>query len=100
MDLMLNAYWEPVGVDWINWFMYDSDYGERNWSEVETIFKQGEDGRLDEVENEFDDGYGAHDADGTPICYDVKSLYDYIKQYEKPIYEVLKNPIPKPKKKK
>lgn len=96
----LGAYWTEEGVEWIYWFMDESDYGERDWRNIDTVVQKTDSGKYEKVEDEFNDGYGAHDEDGNPVCYDVKSLYDYIKQYEKPVYEVIKNPIPNPKKSK
>ena len=42
-------------IDWINWFVYETNYGQKDM--------QG------------------RDENGNPICYDVKSLYEYIEQY-------------------
>jgi hypothetical protein len=45
------------GVDWINWFIWENNYGTKKLE--------------------------ATDENGTPICYSVESLYDYVKQYLK-----------------
>ena len=91
-DKLLNAFWSPEGVEWIYWFIEDSDYGKKVWDENDVMIHINNEGEKEEIPNEFDDGYGAHNAKGEPICYDIKSLYDYVKQYEKPTYDVIKNP--------
>ena len=94
-DLLLKTHWSQEGVEWIYWFIDDAEYGEKVWTKKETVIKLKEDDTYEEIENPFDDGYGAHDKNGNPICYDTKSLYEYLKQYEKPTYKVLKNPVHK-----
>jgi len=46
------------GYDWFGWFCHESDFGERK----------------------YDGGYGAFDADGKPICYDVESLWEMLEK--------------------
>jgi hypothetical protein len=50
--------WTPEGVDWLEWFMWESDFGKN--------------------------GCTSHEADGTPICYDFESTWKYLQQYEVP----------------
>lgn len=93
VDQFLNAYWTEAGVEWIYWFMYDSEYGQKDWSKIDVVLSEGENGDYKEVKNKYTDSFGAHDSDGNPICYDTKSLYEYVKHFEKPVYEVIKNPV-------
>lgn len=65
-DLTLSISYNIEGVDWINWFIYENDYGNKDWS----VF--GKDSSK----------YGAFDKLGNPICYDVESLYNFIQEYE------------------
>jgi len=46
------------GYDWFSWFCLESDFGKK----------------------EYDGGYGAFDADGKPICYDIKSLWELLEE--------------------
>jgi len=55
-DLLWKEVYSEEGRDWINWFMYENDFGD---SELE-----------------------AFDSDGNLICQDIDSLYDYIEQYK------------------
>lgn len=50
--------WTQEGIDWLEWFMLESDFGQN--------------------------GCNANEADGTPICYDTESTWKYLQQYEIP----------------
>ena len=60
IDLMWSQVLTDEGLDWINWFLYE---------------KGGINGNLREDIN-------AWDEDKVPICYDLNSLYDYLKKSE------------------
>ena len=55
-DLLWKEIYSEEGIDWINWFMYENDFGNR--------------------------GLEAFDSDENLICQDVDSLYDCIEQYK------------------
>jgi hypothetical protein len=70
------------GIDWLNWFMYESDFGQKDWST--SPLYEDVDGKL--ILNDKVDGqprHGAHDADGNPICYSFESTWEFLKQYLK-----------------
>jgi hypothetical protein len=56
LQIILDSTYTDEGVDWIFWFMFENDFGEKD---------------LDASEN------------GEKICYDLPSLWEYIKQYKK-----------------
>jgi hypothetical protein len=56
-DIMILSQYNEKGVDWINWFIYETDYGKKDM--------QG------------------RDENDNPICYDVNSLHEYIQKYHK-----------------
>lgn len=56
-DVMISSSYTEQGVDWINWFIYETDYGKRKLE--------------------------AWDENKNPICYDVESLHEYIEKYHK-----------------
>lgn len=58
---LFHEVWSKEGVDWLEWFMWESDFGHNNCN--------------------------AHEADGTPICYDFESTWNYLRQYEIPTIE-------------
>jgi hypothetical protein len=69
-ELMTEIYGEQ-GYDWFSWFCYESDYGKKDWNLIPTI---GADG----VVIPKADKSGAHDENGDPICYDMKSTWAYL----------------------
>ena len=56
-DIMIRLYYNEHGIGWINWFIYETNYGEKNME--------------------------GKDENGQPICYDVNSLYEYIEKHHK-----------------
>ena len=56
-DIMILSQYNEKGVDWINWFIYETDYGQKDME--------------------------GRDENNKPICYDVKSLHEYIEKYHK-----------------
>jgi hypothetical protein len=67
------------GAEWFSWFCYESEYGARDWSLVDS-YKTNEDGTSTLVHKAGEARYGATDQDGNPICYDWESLYNYLEQ--------------------
>ena len=53
IHLLMSAHYGTEGVDWWSWFCYENDFGKK--------------------------GLTASDK-GTPICYDVKSLWQYLEK--------------------
>ena len=72
----IKTLFKDEGVEWIEWFIYESDWGTKDWS----IYRSFE--SKDEMLN-LDNKYGAFDSNGNPICYSFESLWDHIKQYLK-----------------
>jgi hypothetical protein len=68
-----NSHYTKEGVEWIEWFIYEADYGMKDFSSSPS-YEKNEDGEV---------RWGARDEDGTPICYSYESLYEYIQQYKK-----------------
>lgn len=56
-DIMIATHYNEHGVDWINWFIYETDYGQKDME--------------------------GKDENGEPICYDIKSLYEYVEKHHK-----------------
>ena len=58
--LTINSHYKSEGVEWIEWFIFENDFGDKKmeaWEET----KKGK----------------------NPICQDTKGLWEYIKQYKK-----------------
>lgn len=83
IELMLGAaiqsHYGDKGWDWVSWFIWESHYGTKDFSEGPT-YGSNEDGTTYEIEDRHSDGFGAHDADGKPICYSFDSLWEYLEK--------------------
>ena len=60
IHLLIKEIYGEEGVDWFSWFCYENDFGQK--------------------------GLEAWDADKNPICYDLKSLWEFL-EANKPIAE-------------
>lgn len=83
IELMLAAsiksHYGEEGWDWVEWFIYESDYGQKDFSTTPT-YRTKEDGTTEVVESKI---YGAEDKDGNPICYSYDSLWEYLEKEHK-----------------
>ena len=77
-DSTLNLSFTEKGVDWINWFIYENDWGTTDWSSMKVLDAQGKLTDRDPM-----DSYGARDEDGNPICYSFESTWDVVKNHLK-----------------
>ena len=77
-DATLNSHFTEEGVDWINWFVYENDWGEKDWSIYKVFNSQGELTDQDPME-----AYGAKDENGNPICYSFESTWELVKNHLK-----------------
>jgi len=69
LETSLKSHYTKEGVDWVMWFIFEADFGSKDFS------VKNNDG--DKIE------WGATDENNNPICYSYESLYKYIKQYER-----------------
>lgn len=76
LKLSLESHYSKEGIDWVEWFIFESDYGQKDFSKIPTFVRQ-EDGTTTKV-IDIPDTCGAHDEEGNPICYNYKSLYKYL----------------------
>jgi hypothetical protein len=81
IEMLLEEVYGKDGVDWISWFRFESDYGKKDWSKIPVI-KKTKDGKLEKVphEEQKHSKHGAHDENGNPICYSVKSTWEYLEE--------------------
>lgn len=78
--MSLETHYTEDGVDWVTWFMFESDWGEKNWGDM-PLYRKNENGAM--VLDTETQRYGATDENGDPICYDIKSLWEYIEKNHK-----------------
>ena len=74
----LELVYDENGIDWINWFIFESDYGTKDYSKIPTYTTNDKGIKL--LDESKSDGYGAHDVNGNPICYSIESLWEYIEK--------------------
>jgi hypothetical protein len=67
------------GFEWWSWFCWESDFGQKDWS-VRPTYKTNEDGAHEIISEVEEVKYGAHDAEGNPICYSFESTWEYLEK--------------------
>lgn len=68
-ETAISLHYTEAGVDWINWFIYENEYGQKDW----TVY----DSKGDKFK------HPATDENGNPICYSFESLWNYIEEHHK-----------------
>jgi hypothetical protein len=79
-EAILGSHYTDEGVDWINWFIFENDWGQKDWSLLPTF--DSVTGKMED-DNDPMRRYGAKDEKGNPICFSFLSTYEYVKQYLK-----------------
>ena len=79
LDATLNSHFTKQGVDWINWFIWENEWGEKDWSKIPVW--DMETGKL--IEKDPVEAYGAKDENGKPICYSFESTWELVKNHLK-----------------
>jgi hypothetical protein len=71
------SHYTEAGIEWIDWFIWENDWGQRDWSKIRTFDpatgKIQDRGDLDPLGN-----YGAKDENGNPICYSHETLWEHL----------------------
>jgi len=57
------------GKEWIGWFIFEADWGERDFSLTKSF---------DDTDEERE--WGAYDSEGNKIAYDLKSLWELLEK--------------------
>lgn len=79
-EATLESHFTDEGIDWINWFIFENDWGTKDWSKLPSLNEVT--GKI-EIEEDPVKSYGAKDEKGNPICFSFESTYEYVKQYLK-----------------
>jgi len=82
LETVIESHYGEEGVTWVMWFIYESNWGEKDWSTTDCYNEKGE-----LIHKKGEPRPGATDEDGNEICYSLESLYEYL--------EKLRNEIPK-----
>ena len=81
-NCFLKSHYDEAGIDWVNWFIFENDFGEKDWSKYKKINKKPED-IFKSINGEKDDIHGAQDENGNPIFYSIESTWEYLEKYNK-----------------
>ena len=77
-NLFFEEHYTKEGIHWIQWFIYENEYGQKDWSSHPTFDEKG-----NEIHKAGEVRFGATDENGDPICYSYESLWEYIEQNHK-----------------
>lgn len=76
LDAAIKTSYTDQGFDWVLWFIYENDWGQRDWSEKPLYdYKTG---KIIKASGEV--GHGAVDKDNNPIAYSFESLYELLEK--------------------
>ena len=77
VDVLIKNIYGEEGLDWFQWFCYESEYGTRDWSKGD-CYRHNEDGTTELIHKDGEVRFGAHDEKGNPICYSHESTWEYL----------------------
>lgn len=78
INLLIGEIYGQEGLDWFSWFCYESDFGDKDWSQHDCY--QEIDGKMVKVHEKGEARHGATDEDGNPICYSIESTWEYLEK--------------------
>jgi len=81
-SVLFHEIYDDEGCDWCDWFCYDNEYGQRDWSIGDTYAKD-ENGKSKIKHKDGEVRFGAHDENGNPICYSFESLWEHLETNHK-----------------
>jgi hypothetical protein len=71
----LESVYNEDGIDWLSWFMFENDFGKKDWSKTKFI---------EEDKKTKKHKYGAFNKKGKPIFYSLKNTWKLLeKEYKK-----------------
>lgn len=76
--IILEEHYTQEGVDWVNWFIYENEYGQKDWSKLPLYDEKG-----NEIHKAGEVRFGATDENGDPICYSYESLWKHVEKNHK-----------------
>lgn len=77
ISTLIEEIYGKEGLDWWSWFIYESDYGTKDWSKT-AVYEKKEDGTMEIVKEAGEVRWGATDENGNPICYSFESLWEFL----------------------
>ncbi len=80
--VFLKSHYDEEGIDWVNWFIFENDFGEKDWSKYKT-FKKSNEEIFRSIAGAEKEKFGARDADGNPIFYSIESTWEYLEKHHR-----------------
>lgn len=75
LDISLKNEYNEKGVDWVHWFIFENDFGKKDWSKTK-LFNNDDNNKKSK--------YGAFDKKGNPIFYNFKNTWEILeKEFKK-----------------
>ena len=78
----LKSHYDEEGVDWVSWFIFENEFGEKDWSKYKTL-NRSKDDIFRSISGEEEKKFGARDAEGNPIFYSIESTWEYLEKYNR-----------------
>jgi hypothetical protein len=77
LEAAIKSHYGDGGWEWVSWYIYEADWGEKDWSSTKT-YGRDEHGNMKILHEVGEIRWGATDENGNPICYSHDSLYEYL----------------------
>jgi hypothetical protein len=81
-NCFIKSHYDEEGVDWVDWFIFENDFGEKDWSVYKTVNRSKEE-IFRSINGEKEEHFAATDKDGNPIFYSIKSSWEYLEKHHR-----------------
>lgn len=75
----VKSHYDEEGLDWIDWFIFENEFGEKDWSKYKILKRSNED-IFRAISGDEKDKCGARDSEGNPIFYSIESAWEYLEK--------------------
>lgn len=82
ISTLIKSIYGEEGLSWFEWYCYESDFGERDWSKGDTYLKK-DDGTMELIYKRGEKKAGAYDDRNNPICFSHESTWEYLEKNHK-----------------
>jgi hypothetical protein len=75
------SHYTKGGIEWIDWFMFDANWGLKDFTNNDIpTFQINDDGETEVIEPDGEVKWGAIDSDGNPVAYSFESLWELLEK--------------------
>jgi hypothetical protein len=78
INLLISEVYGEQGLEWFQWFCWESDFGEKDWSKHPSYSIV--DGVMVKTHDSGEVRHGANDENGNPICHSIQSTWEYLEE--------------------